>query len=132
MSVLKSNRSVSSLEFLNKAYDLQVEVVKLAVKIPKRYTFYISQNLVKLATSCHENVKGANSIYPVNNEEVQIRRNKFNEAVCDLYNLLSQLSITKGITEIPKNKLIKILELIDEEIKLIKGIKKKDKKRFVF
>mgnify|MGYP001146655223 CR=1 FL=1 len=130
--VPKNKRNESRLEFLDNAYNLQLEMIRTCSKFPKRYMFFFTQNLVKLATSCHENVKSANTIFPTNKEELQIRTNYLNNSLCDLYNLLSQLSIANKLTEISEHKLKTILEMIDKEIPLIKGLKNSDKKKFKF
>lgn len=130
--VPKYKRKESSLEFLNTAYDLQVEMIKMCIAFPKRYMFFITQNLVSLSIKCHENVKSANTIYPTNGEELQIRINFINEAICNLQNTLSQLSIARGLIEISEHKLLNVLEMIDKELALLKGLKNKDKKRFKF
>lgn len=85
------------MQFLETAYNLQVHIIKMCVKFPKRYTFFVTNNIVDLATKCHMNVKSANTIYPQNEHELQLRKDYINAAICDLQNLISQLDIAKGL-----------------------------------
>ena len=45
MSVIKSQRSTSPVEFINTARQLEIYTIQKAVGFPKRYTFYVSQPL---------------------------------------------------------------------------------------
>ena len=43
MSVYKSKRGASSAQFVETARKLQVHTLEQCLKIPKRYTFYLTQ-----------------------------------------------------------------------------------------
>lgn len=45
MSVIKSQRSNSAVEFLHTARELELFTIRKVVNFPKRYTFYVSQPL---------------------------------------------------------------------------------------
>ncbi len=132
MSVLKSQRGQSGVQFLDTAYDLHVMSIRNCLKIPKRLTFYLSTDIVRAAADCHSNVKAANSIFPSNQHEAQLRRDyliKANSAVQTLYSLLDILwgFHAEGITE----RTMEIwIDTAAKEAKLIAGIKESDKKRF--
>ena len=66
MSVIKSNRSESEMEFIHTARQLQIYSIQKCVGFPKRYTFYVSQPIANSATRIYEDVRRANSIYPLN------------------------------------------------------------------
>lgn len=74
MSVLKSQRKESSIKFLDTAYNLELHTLKCCMKLPKRYTFFIGTELSHLASEVHNHCKAANSIYPTNEHEAQMRR----------------------------------------------------------
>lgn len=74
MSVVKSKRKESSIEFIHTARELQIYTLKKCVGFPKKYTFYLGQPIAESARRIHEYVKMANSIYPTNAHEVQLRR----------------------------------------------------------
>lgn len=130
MSVIKSKRTESNVLFLENAYNLEVFTIKQAVKFPKRYTFFIGTEIVRLASSCHNNVKAANSIYPSNAHEVQMRRDYFTLANNDVQNLLSKLDIAKGLFPIESSVITRWVAMAAEEARLIAAVKKADKNRF--
>lgn len=66
MSVIKSKRNESGMEFIHNARTLQIYTIKKCVAFPKRYSFYMGQPIVQMATEIHNDVKRANSIYPLN------------------------------------------------------------------
>ena len=130
MSVVKSNRGESDMEFLYNARQLQIYTIKKCVNFPKRYTFYLNQPLSNIATRIHENVKCANSIYPLNQHEVQIRRDYLLRALAELNNMVSQIEVANELLGLELNVLELWMEMIDREIKLIKALLKKDRERY--
>lgn len=88
MSVIKSKRNTSEMEFIANARKLQIYTIRKCVSFPKRYTFYVSQPIANSATRIYEDVRRANSIYPVNQHEAQMRRDCFLRANADLYTKL--------------------------------------------
>lgn len=132
MSVLVKDRGKSSIQFVDTARALEVLTLKNCLKFPKRYTFFITTELVHLSQSVYNNVKSANSIYPTNQNEVQMRRDYLTKANCDLQALISQLGVAKEITssEIKSTTWVEWMNLIEEEAKLISAVKKADKERF--
>lgn len=95
MSVIKSKRSTSDMEFLATARKLEIYTIQKCVNFPKRYTFYVSQPLAAAATRIYEDVKRGNSIYPLNQHEVQIRRDYFLHANAELQSMISQLEVAQ-------------------------------------
>lgn len=77
MSVIKSKRSESNMEFVHTARELQIYTIRKCVNFPKRYTFYVSQPIAASATRIHQYAKMANSIYPTNQRESQMRQCTF-------------------------------------------------------
>lgn len=132
MGVLKKDRGLSSVQFVDTARALEVLTLKNCLKFPKRYTFFITTEIVRLSQSVYNNVKSANSIYPTNQVEAQMRRDYFTKANCDLQALISQLGVAKEIiaTEMKATIWIEWMNLIEEEAKLISAVKKNDKERF--
>ncbi len=132
MSVIKSKRGKSNVQFLDTAFDLQVLVIKTCVNFPKKYTFHLTQKIAKLAISCHVNVKNANNIFPKNEHEAQRRKDYLDNALGNLYNLSTQLDIAFNLFEIEEKKIVAIIELVYKEINLLKSLKKSDAHRFSF
>lgn len=130
MSVIKSQRSESEVEFLYTARQLQIYTIRKCTGFPKRYTFYVSQPIAACATRIHENVKCANSIYPTNAHEVQIRRDYFIKANAELYNLVSLIEVANELFGIESDKIKHWMELAEKEIRLVKGAMKRDSDRY--
>lgn len=133
MSVLKSQRGESLIKFLDNAYDLEVHTIKCCMKLPKRMTFFIGTEISRLAAEVHNNCKAANSIYPVNEHEAQVRRDLFNKANGALQALIGKISVLQEFQHgLSEYALTHWADLMIEEARLISGAKKADKERFKF
>ncbi len=137
MSVPKSKRGESVVQFLETARELEIYTIKECARFPKRYMFLITKDIVSLSTKVYNDVKAANSIYPTNAAEVQLRKNYIIQANCALQCLLSQLDIAREfIRTTDKNKPITStvwegwVNLITNEAKLLASLKESDKKRY--
>ena len=129
MSVVKGKRGESSMEFLYNARKLQIYTVQRCAKFPKRYTFYMGQPIAHIGIRIHEYVKLANSIYPSNKHEAQMRRDYFIKARAECNNLVSQVEVASEMFHIDADSVLHWMELIDTEIKLITGVMRSDKER---
>lgn len=137
MSVLKSKRGESAMQFIETARELEVYTIKHCARFPKRYMFLITKDIVALAKAVYNNVKAANSVYPTNAAEAQLRRNYLITANCELQCLISQLDIAREfVRNTDSNKPIngKVwqtwIDLITTEAKLLAALKNKDKERY--
>lgn len=130
ISVIKSKRNESEMQFLDTAYQLYIYTVQQCVKFPKRYTFYVSQEISHTASEIHRKVKCANSVFPTNIHEFQMRRDYFLEAYADTQSLVSQINAATELFQISGSILTRWMELIQSELHLLKGIMKKDKTRY--
>lgn len=130
ISVIKSKRNESEMQFLDTAYQLYIYTVQQCVKFPKRYTFYVSQEISHTASEIHRKVKCANSVFPTNTHEFQMRRDYFVEAYADTQSLISQINAATELFQISGSILTRWMELIQSELHLLKGIMKKDKTRY--
>ena len=131
MSVVRSQRGESTLEFLRNAKELEVFTIRKCVNtIPKRYTFYIGQHLASLSTDIYGLVKDANSRYPTNAHEAQMRRDCLINAYGKCQGLLSQVELAYDIIRFDTNILEEWARLIDTEMRLIKGVMKSDEDKF--
>ena len=130
MSVIKSKRSESEMEFVHTARQLQIHSIQKAVGFPKRYTFYVSQPIANCATRIHEYVKCANSIYPLNQHEVQMRRDYLLRANAELNSLVAQIEVAAEMFGIEPDKMRYWLDIVEKEIRLVKGTMKKDRERY--
>lgn len=130
MSVPKSQRGDSEMEFIYAARQLEIYTIRKCVGMPKRYTFYIAQPLVSDARRIHDDVKMANSIFPRNQHDAQVRRDYLMRANAELYAMISQLEIAREIIGIDGKVMGYWAELVAREIRLIKAVMKRDQERF--
>lgn len=118
------------MEFIHTARQLQIHTIQKCVSFPKRYTFYVGQPMAECATRIHEYVKCANSIYPVNQHEVQIRRDYLLRANAELNSLVSQIEVAGELFGLEPDKMRFWIEIVEKEIRLVKGTMKKDRERY--
>lgn len=130
MSVIRSQRAESEMEFIYTARELQKYTIQKCVGFPKRYTFYVSQPIANSATRIHQYVKMANSVYPTNAHEVQIRRDYLIKANAELNSLVSQIEVAHELFGLEPNVMKYWMDIVEKEIRLVKGTMKKDKERY--
>lgn len=137
MSVYKSKRGASSAQFVETARKLQVHTLEQCLKVPKRYTFYLTQKIMDHASAVYDEVTMANSIFPINQHEAQLRRDHLIAANAKLQALDRQLGLLAGVLwKNPENfkgfdnAFTVWGELIIEEAKLISGIRRSDRVRY--
>jgi hypothetical protein len=130
MSVIRSKRTTSDMQFLATARALQLLTIRRCVGFPKRFTFYVSQPLAAISTRIYEDVKRGNSIYPTNQHEAQLRRDYFLSANAELQNIVSQIEVAVELFGIEGHVLEEWMGLVASEIKLIKAVLSKDKARY--
>ena len=130
MTVIRSKRAESEMEFVHTARQLQIYTIQKCVGFPKRYTFFIAQPISNSATRVHEYVKMANSIYPTNAHEVQLRRDYLLRANAELNSLVSQVEVAHELFGLETNVMKFWMDLVEKEIRLVKGTLKKDKERY--
>lgn len=131
MSVIKSKRGVSGVQFLDTAKDLDLFTMRTCVKyIPKRYTFYLAKPIIDIASNIHSCVKRGNSIFPATTRDVAMRREQFVLAQAELQNLISKINIAYEMFPIADNVMLRWLDLINKELTLVKTVIKKDEERY--
>lgn len=130
MSVLKNKRKESNLEFLHTARELQIYSLRRCTGFPKRFTFTINNVIADLATQVHMKVKHANSIYPTNQHEAQLRRDNLIDAKALLQDLVAEIEVAAEMFGVDGNILNDWMALIWKENELIKGLMKSDKERY--
>ena len=130
LSVIKSKRAESDMEFIHTARELQIYTIQKCDNFPKRYTFYISQPISEAATRIHQYAKMANSIYPLNAHEAQIRRDYLIRANAELNSLVSQIEVAHELFGLEQNVMKYWMDIVEREIRLIKGTMKKDRERY--
>ena len=129
MSVIKSKRGVSGVQFLDTARDLHIFTMRTCVKFPKRYTFFITNKIVETASNIHTCVKRGNSIFPSNANDVRLRREEFLTASVEIQSLISQINVAYEIFPIADKTMLRWLDLINKEMSLVKNVLKKRRRK---
>ena len=130
MSVPKPQRSVSEMEFIRNARELQIFTIRKCKKFPTRFSFYVSIPLANASMRVYEYVKRGNSINPANQHEVQMRRDCFLKANAELYSIISQIEVAEELFGLNKDMMREWTSLVDREIALVKGAMDSDKRRY--
>ena len=132
MSVPRGKRKESGMEFLKNARDIEEIFIDLRIHKPKRYSFFFDK-LLDYSFNLLSEVKAGNSIYPENKIEAGIRQRHFKEGLAYCQVLVSQIEVIHHKLKDDGIKVGLVEELagkIDNEIRLIKGVIKNDKKRY--
>lgn len=154
MSVIASKRSPSRFEPIKHAVDLRVLFTGLLIRdfgirdlehvarikyafgkdrkeeLPK-YTFLMSscKDRINYLTGMIEaNIRAANTIYPVNIDECNQRREYQNNALANCEQLVSELQYVINIFEVNVNEYKQYIEAIDRQISLVKRWRQSDNK----
>lgn len=138
MSVLKENRKISKVEFINKAYDIEVEIEKIAIKIPMRRSNHIFSRIEQLSYELLENTRKGNEVFAICKEDYFRRRQYMQSALEALGALITQLSVAQEVflEKLPEEKKIKdgtwasLTNKLMEERKILTEIIKTDCSRF--
>jgi hypothetical protein len=148
--VLKKQRGLSKLEFYHHARRMRKELTMLVLRdfgIHSRGTtfkvdtgsqqpegFYdelledFSRNIRHLLRSLMMNITAANTIYPVNDLEVQTRRQYQTAAIINCEQLLQEILYCEDVLPVKVSKFVPYIERIEFEIALLKGWRKANKK----
>jgi len=148
MSVLKSRRSLSKLEFYHNARQLRENITNLLLRdfgvrdkvrkirteenmqltiieeYPEWLIVYFRDSIVKLLKSLMLNITAANTIYPTNGDELNLRRRYQTGAIVNCEQLLQEFQYCADVLPIKIEKFLPYVEKIDFEIKLLKGWRK--------
>ena len=71
-----------------------------------------------------QNITRANSIYPINENEVELRRSFQDVAIAECYNLYQELQYIVSLFPSDLNRFINLLEEVEKEVVLLKGWRK--------
>jgi hypothetical protein len=137
MSVIKSMRGESAMQFVETARKLELHAFSVCTKAPKRYAPFLTNRIMELASKVHEEVRSANNTYPTNRHEAQLRKDHLMEANNALQNLSPKLTLLyDAILQNPEkcswiDNAMKVFgEYIVDEAQLISKVKKADHARY--
>ena len=151
MSVLKSRRSESVVQFITTANEICDDVIAFISRLSARYDRYLGVHIVELANQVADHAEMANSIYPSDDTRKTLREQHILEARASLsaldvqmgrlYRVLMQnpqgcYNTAKGKPVSPKTAMERLDKMsqslgekIDYEDRLLTALLKSDKKR---
>jgi hypothetical protein len=160
MSVPVRDRGESVVQYLANAEEIKEEVLSFCMKLPKRLGGYMGHGTLDEALRLANCVRAANGRYPVNRPEAQKRRELLNEANDAIQALIGNITtirnhlmknpeiFAEGMKEETEdqrrakdkkvskgkrrvwNATERLASLLNEEAKLISGVKDADRKRY--
>ncbi len=131
MSVPKYKRLPSEADFIYFARVIEMYLKEKVRKFDKSETFTMKVPLCNLAFDINRNIRRGNSIYPINQHEVQMRRDFFLIAKGDLEDLTGEWEIAKEIVKtLDKEMFFDLTDLVRKEYKLLTAVIKKDRERY--
>lgn len=132
MSVIKSKRKDSKVQFMQTTLELAAYTVELCRKFPKSLTFYVSQPAAQAAKGAYANVKRANSVFPKTQKDLEKRIELFQAARRELMVLSSEMDLAYELQKdnIKESAITKWHDLLADSYKLITAQIKSDKARF--
>lgn len=119
MSVLLGDRKESKFEAITHSVDLHDMLIELMQNFKTR--------IDQLASLMTNNIRAANSIYPQNLHEYEIRRDYQNAAIVNCEQLIKELQRIVEIFDVDINLYSRYIKAIDREIGLIKRWRQRDK-----
>ena len=133
-NVHKRFRKETDLQFLVTAQELQFELTKFVMReknIPKKWRLIIAAPVVAKVDELVDNLYFANSIFPTNKIEYQMRSKYQTLAVCNCFQLHNKIvKMIECVQSVKIENLEKIAELLESAEVLIKKWKKTDKERY--
>ncbi|MBU3875694.1 hypothetical protein HGO97_007710 [Faecalicatena sp. AGMB00832] len=133
MSVLKSRREQSEMQFFQTAVDIQDKLIEFCMKeevIPKKYRFVYAMPIIATAQQLVDNVVDANTIYVKSNEDAIDRRRYQQRASGDCEKLLQKLQSLRRVRGIDSAQLKEIVGMIISEKGYITAWRKSDNQRY--
>ncbi len=133
VSVLKSRRRESNVEFLRKTRDLEVATIKMTDKKAKKHKSFLFEYLVRPAANACGYVKTANAIYVRDKEDYARRMKYLQRAMDNLQAYTTQLDIFYELYKsdgLSKAEMENLCALLVDSRRLIDALIKSDRKRY--
>jgi hypothetical protein len=152
MSVLKNRRGLSKLEFYHNARKLRKELTTLLLRdfgvkdkirkakdeagneitVIEGYPDWLIEefrrSIISILRSLMMNITAGNTIYPISEPELQLRRRYQTGAIVNCEQLLQEMHHCEDVLPVHIKKFIPYVDLIEFEIKLLKGWRKANTK----
>ena len=133
MSVLKNKRSQSQLEFYHTATVIRADLTRFVMNdknIPKRWRPVFTFPMVEKVIHLIDEITAANTIFPTDLHEAEIRRDHQTQAIIIVEQILQLLQYLIATLDMDQDKLQPVVELLLKESNLLRGWRKADSAKF--
>lgn len=137
MSVIKSKRRISSMQFYKTARDLRRDISSMLDKMfndESKFTYsrgieyYLQTRILDVLGKMMESIVRANEIYPTTEEEVMQRKLLQNEAIGWVGVLENELEYLVDLFPSKIKQVIVFIDTVDHELKLLRRWKQSNAK----
>ena len=147
MSIVKSQRTLSSTEFFDVAITIRAKIVGLLqedfgdnrrlLELPdgsvvenRDYWLYqeIRQRIFGYAADLIANITAANTIYITTQNEYGVRRKYMTEAIINCQQIIQEMTFAVKVLPISAGKYLQYVDMINKEIEHLKNWRKSDNK----
>ena len=121
------------MDVIDKAEDLAVTAIAKVTnesKFPKRYRWCLNDPIMKMAIQINTLVHSANSIYPTNKREMELRNQYQLKAIAEINGLMSMISVAKKSFKLDLNSVANWLKDLVDERALLKRWYEGDKDKY--
>jgi hypothetical protein len=152
MSVLKNKRGLSKLEFYHTARRMRKDITNLllrdfgvrdkirkvktesgeSVSVIEGYPDWLLEEfrraIMQILRNLMMNITAGNTIYPINQAELDLRRRYQTQAIINCEQLLQEFHYCEDVLPVAVAKFLPFVEQIEFEVKLLKGWRKANNK----
>jgi hypothetical protein len=152
MSVLKNKRGLSKMEFYHNARKLREDITNMLLRdfgvrdkvrkiktdgnmevtIIEEYPAWLIDSfrdtIMNILRDLMKNITAGNTIFPINNDELRLRRQYQTMAIVNCEQLLNEMQFCADVLPVKLEKFLPYADRIDFEIKLLKGWRKANNK----
>ena len=121
-NVFAKDRKESPMEVITVGREIYLNTYRLCMNeqiIPKKHRFMIAKSIINLASNIIDNVNKANSIFPRNDADKEIRYKYQKQAYANCDALLGKLELASQLFPISYKAISEIVSLVIREKQMI-------------
>lgn len=128
-AIAKKNPTPENIEQYTKLVNIFTnKAEEKLTNYPEWMIAHLREKVLEIMSSLMDNIISANSLYPINEHELEVRRDYQNAAIKDCERFIQELQHIMTIIPADVNKLLPYVEKTDYEITLLKGWRKANSK----
>lgn len=128
-AIAKKNPTPENIEQYTKLVNIFTnKAEEKLTNYPEWMIAHLREKVLEIMSSFMDNIISANSLYPINEHELEVRRDYQNAAIKDCERFIQELQHIMTIIPADVNKLLPYVEKTEYEITLLKGWRKANSK----